>query len=162
LRKARPLCQTLNRQMTTSQFQSIPKKELAHSQINVALRLYMASEEYPCVITLAGAAEEVLGKIAIELGHEPSFNKTLRELLDMHKQMWGKEAKESDYADLRNKARNEMKHKCSGNDVHLNYEHEAAQMLSRVLENYLLCFGTPHPGQYQFTSKKIANWRAKQ
>jgi hypothetical protein len=140
----------------------IPKKELARSQLNVALRLYMAGEEYPSVITLAGAAEEILGKIVSELGLEPALKRTLGELLDAHRTIWGQEAKESDYAQLRNRARNEMKHRRSGSDVSLDYEKESAQLLSRALENYLLCFGAPHPEQQQFTRKRIASWSAKQ
>ena len=148
--------------MTSSPFQSIPKKDLARSQLNVALRLYLQSEEYPSCITLAGAAEEVLGKIAADAGHEPALKKALKELLELHRHLWGTEAKESDYAELRNHARNEMKHKCSGTDVSLDYEQQAAEMLARALENYLLCFGAPHPDQHRFTTKRVANWRAKQ
>lgn len=148
--------------MTSSPFQSIPKKDLARSQLNVALRLYLQSEEHPSVITLASAAEEVLGKIAADAGHEAALKRTLKELLKLHRDLWGKDAKESDYAELRNHARNQMKHRCSGADVSLDYEKEAAQMLSRALENYLLCFGVPHPDQYEFVSKQVANWRAKQ
>jgi hypothetical protein len=50
----------------------------------------------------------------------------------------------------------------AGGDVKLDFEHEAAQMLARTLENFLLCTGSRHPGHYAFTSKKVANWRAKQ
>ena len=70
--------------MTFSPYQNIPKKELAQSQLDVALRLYLQTEEYPSVNTLAGAAEEILGKIAAELGYEPALKKILIELLDAH------------------------------------------------------------------------------
>lgn len=147
--------------MNDSQYQCIPKRELAESQLNVALRLYLSDEEYPSVITLAGAAEEVLGKIALDNGHEPALNRKLTKLVTLHKRVWGKEAKEGDYAQLRNKARNEMKHIYSGKDVDLDYEEEATKMLSRALENYRLCFGRPHKKQYVFTKKRIENWRIK-
>lgn len=41
-----------------SQYISVTKKELASSQHNVALSHFIADEEYPAVIALAGAAEE--------------------------------------------------------------------------------------------------------
>lgn len=148
--------------MNSSAYQCIPKQELARSQLEVALRFYMQGQEYPAVITLAGAAEELLGKIAEEKGLEPSLKRTLRDLVDTFKAVWGHDAKESDFAQLRNRARNELKHICSGQDLHLDFEHEAAEMLTRALENFLLCTGSPHPGQYAFTSRQIANWRAKQ
>jgi hypothetical protein len=143
-------------------FESVPKQELARSQLEVALQLYMQGNEYPAVITLAGAAEEVLGKIALSKGIEPSLKRTVKELVATTKAVWGREVKESDFAELRNRARNELKHFCSGGDVKLDFEHEAAQMLARTLENFLLCTGSRHPGHYAFTSKKVANWRAKQ
>ena len=143
-------------------YKRIPKLELARSQLEVALRFYMLEEEYPAVITLAGAAEEVLGKIAEKKGFEPALKRNLRELLAAYKHVWGEEAQESDFAQLHNKARNELKHLCSGNEMNLDYEKEAAELLSRALENFLLCTGSPHPSQYIFTDKMLANWEGKQ
>ncbi|MBB3804745.1 hypothetical protein FHT03_000251 [Xanthomonas arboricola] len=148
--------------MALSAYERLPKQELARSQLEVALRFYMQGQEYPAVITLAGAAEEVLGKIAESKGFEPALKRTLRELCETFKEVWGHEAKESDFAQLRNRARNELKHLGSGDNLHLDFEREAAAMLTRALENYVLCTGSPHPGQYAFTSKKVANWRSKQ
>lgn len=147
--------------MMSSAYERIPKHEIARSQLEVALCFYMQGQEYPAVITLAGAAEELLGKIAEEKGLESSLKRTLRELLDTFEVVWGYEAKESDFAQLRNRAKNELKHICSGQDLNLDFEQEAAGMLTRALENFLLCTGSPHPGQYAFTSRKIANWRSK-
>ena len=148
--------------MSQSAYERLTKQELARSQLEVALRFYMQEAEYPAVITLAGAAEEVLAKIAISMGVEPSLKRTVRELCDTYRLVWKQEAKESDFADLRNLARNELKHFCSGQEVGFDFEREAAGMLTRALENYLLCTGSPHPGHYAFTSKKISNWRSKQ
>lgn len=144
--------------MSSHQFQSIPKKELACSQLNVALRLYMAAEEYPSIITLAGSAEEVLGNLAKDNGCEPSLKRSVKITQLVCKEILGEDIKESFCVSFLNKARNEMKHKCDGSDVDLDYEHEAAQMLSRALENYSLYFGKPHPNQHEFARKKIARW----
>lgn len=148
--------------MALSAYERLPKQELARSQLEAALRFYMQGQEYPAVITLAGAAEEVLGKIAESKGFEPALKRTLRQLCETFKEVWGHEAKESDFAQLRNRAKNELKHLCSGDDLYLDFEREAAAMLTRALENYVLCTGSPHPGQYAFTSKKVASRRSKQ
>jgi hypothetical protein len=148
--------------MNSSPYKRIPKEELARSQLAVALRFYMQGEEFPAVITLAGAAEEILGKIAQKKGFDPALTATVKDLMKIYKLAWGREATEKDFVSLRNHARNEMKHLCSGQDVSLDYEKEAAQMLSRAFQNFLLCFGSPHPDQCMFTSKKVANWRSKQ
>lgn len=126
------------------------------------MHFYLDGKEYPAVVTLAGAAEEVLGKMANANGLEPSLKRTVRELLETYKAVWGHEAKEGDFADLRNRVRNELKHFCSGKDVEADYEHEAGSMLTRALENFLLCTGSRHPRHYAFTSKRVANWCAKQ
>ena len=148
--------------MSSSAFNQMSKTELARSQLEVALHFYMVEQEYPAVITLAGAAEEVLGKMAQAKGLEPSLKRTVRELMEAYKVVWLKDAKESDFADLRNRARNELKHFCSGQDLRADFEHEAGSMLTRALENFLLCTGSRHPRHYEFTSKRVANWRAKQ
>ena len=109
-----------------------------------------------------GEAKTRAHEIAEEKGLESSLKRTLRDLLGTFKVVWGHDAKERDFAQLRNRAKNELKHICSGQDLHLDFELEAAAMLTRALENFLLCTGSPHPGQHAFTSRKIANWRAKQ
>jgi hypothetical protein len=96
--------------MGISAYKSMTKQELALSQLNVAVRLYLQDEEYPAAITLAGAAEEILGKIAMSMGHVPSFKRKVRDLCEMFQAIWGREANEKDFADLRNRARNELKH----------------------------------------------------
>lgn len=143
-----------------SALQKLSKEELARSQLEVALRFYLSGEEWPAVITLAGAAEELLGRIAAARGFEPALKRTLRQLIEGHRWLWGTEASESDFARLRNHARNELKH--GAQDVTLDLEHEAASLLARALENYRLCTGGPHPSEFAFTSRRVKNWRAKQ
>lgn len=148
--------------MTLPTYHRLSKQEAASSQLEVALTLYLQGRDYPSVITLAGAAEEVLGRIALSKGLDPSLKRTLRRLVETMKEVWGEDASEKDFAHLRNRARNELKHIGDGQDLHLDLEREAAAMVTRALENFRLCTGFPHPGQGAFTSRKIANWRAKQ
>lgn len=124
------------------------------------MRFYLEGKEYPAVVTLAGAAEEILGRIAAARGFEPALKRTLSELLEGYKRLWGAEAKESDFAALRNRAKNALKH--GAEDATLDLEHEAAQLLSRALENYRLCTGAAHPSEFAFVSMKVRNWRGKQ
>ena len=142
--------------------QRIPKQDLAISQLNVAIQFYMQGEEYPAVITLAGAAEELFGKIAAKKGLEPVLKREAKELIGTVKEVWGHDTTESEIVTTINRARNEMKHICSGDDLFLNYESQAARLITRALENYFLCFGTVHPSQRKFYSKKLENWRAAQ
>lgn len=148
--------------MGISTFEKVPKLELGRSQLEVALQFYMRGEEFPAVITLAGAAEELLGKIAESKGHEPSLKRAMRNRCDIFKEIYGEEAREKNFADLQNRVRNELKHFRTGEEVQADYEHEAAQMLTRALENYVLCIGSPHPSQCKFRRTMVRSWRAKQ
>lgn len=148
--------------MVLSGYENISKQDLANSQLEVALRFYMLGQEYPAVITLAGAAEELLGKIVIGKRLEPSLKRTLRQSLALHTELWGDDVNEGAFALYRNRARNYLKHLDAGEDLHMDYEHEAASMLSRALENFHLCTGEQHSGQFTFTRLRISKWRAKQ
>lgn len=148
--------------MGISAYKSMTKQELALSQLNVAVRLYLQDEEYPAAITLAGAAEEILGKLAMSMGHVPSFKRKVRDLCEMFQAIWGREANEKDFADLRNRARNELKHIGNGDPITLDFEREAVALLTRAFENHILVIGSPHPLQHAFSKKRVENWRAKQ
>ena len=113
------------------------------------------------MITLAGAAEEMLGKLAETQDHEPALSKATRRKLDLHREVWKEEGAEKEYVQIQNEARNEMKHLCSGADVTLDLEEEAGSLISRALENYRLCFGAHHAEFFRFEKKCIASWRAK-
>jgi hypothetical protein len=148
--------------MLPTSFQKISKLEIARAQLDVALRFYLKDQEYIAAITLAGAAEEILGKMAAQNDQTPSLKRKILEVQSSIKTVWGDEVKESVVADLKNKARNELKHICSGDILHADLEHEAALMLERTLENFILSVGSPHPSQEQFVKKRIFNWRQKQ
>ena len=75
--------------------------------------------------------------------------------------MWGEKANPKDFADLRNRARNEMKHLCNGEDVVVDLQLEAAGLLERALDNYALCFKQQHSLRFKFGLKLNENWRKK-
>ena len=88
--------------MATFEYQTLPKGEIANSQLEVALEFYLQSREYPAVITLAGAAEEILGKIARSRGLKPALTETIERLCETYELVWGEKANPKDFADLRN------------------------------------------------------------
>lgn len=148
--------------MTSSGYKHISRVDFASLKLQVALRLYMLGQEYPTAIKLAGAAEELLSKMAIGKGLEPSLKRTLRRSLALHKELWGHDANETEFAQLRNLTLNDLARPNLRESIYVDYEHEAASMLNRALENFLLCTGANYPGHTRFTIKRIANWRAKQ
>jgi hypothetical protein len=147
--------------MPTFEYQTLPKDEIARSQLEVALEFYLLDREYPAVITLAGAAEEILGKLASSNGHRPALAEIVERLTETYKEVWGEETNPKNFIEIRNRARNEMKHFTGGADVVVDLELEAGELLERALDNYKLCFNQHHPLHYRFVSKRVDNWRKK-
>jgi hypothetical protein len=125
------------------------KRKIAVTQLRRAILLYQEGD-FICSITLAGAAEEILGRMAAQRGHPTAlddFAKRDRKLWE-----WAA-AKESRLtvpgdAELRrrlNRVRNEAKHNDSGRDKRVKaiYDYEADEMLTRCMFNYLTLYGKP-------------------
>ncbi|HZX47679.1 MAG TPA: hypothetical protein VFF47_00500 [Nitrospirota bacterium] len=111
---------------------SITKIDAAVDQLDWAIKLFLDYKAYVSAITLAGAAEELIGG---KLGNNSAF-----------KQLQGKLAKEYDI-DSRilsqahlNKAKNWLKHwnNCGDNDrVDIEIDTEAIQYILRAISNLL-------------------------
>lgn len=61
------------------------KQEVATHQLNAAIRLFLEHEDIICSTTLAGAAEEILGKILTNNGVQPSIKEYSELCLDLLK-----------------------------------------------------------------------------
>ena len=108
--------------------------DLAVEQLDVALELFLDKRSYVSALTLAGAAEEILGK-ALNL---QSRSNALSRWHGQVDEVWGVPWKE--YVQKTNKARNAAKHLFSNKElmVDFNPADEAVWMLLRACENYEL------------------------
>ena len=105
----------------------------AQRQLLQALRLYEEGEDYYSVITLAGAAEEIFGRLASKMGLECALD-TLKATLPMISERFFQEdlgTGEVSYSV--NRAKNWLKH---GEDT-LSFDagFEAEDMLERAIQN---------------------------
>lgn len=128
------------------------KKEIALAQLRKAVQLY-GQEDFVCALTLAGAAEEILGKIALNtagtnaLEQDVSF---VAELVDEAKSR-GLDARAASRQQLilrRNRARNEAKHGGQGDPERLvpcDFHLAAEEMIDRALRNWSSAFGGDSP-----------------
>lgn len=114
------------------------KLEIAVLQLNHAIELYLKNQELVSVITLAGAAEEILGQLAKSAGYKPSLQRKAESALALHKHLWNKAPDIKLFIDLKNKTKNELKHLVSGSPIDVNIEDEAKKLLDRAVENYKL------------------------
>jgi len=104
---------------------------LALEQLDVALDLFLEKCSYVSALTLAGAAEEILGKAL----KRQNRGHALDEWYDQVNDVWGVPRKE--YIDKTNAARNAAKHLSSQEEMTVDFdvEWEAVWLLVRACEN---------------------------
>ena len=113
----------------------LSKLDLARIQIEKAIDLFVTESEYVCALTLAGAAEEMLGNILYKRGELH----ILAELLPWYQAAHDPKITFAKLAKGANEARDELKHGHENPDP--NYMTEVSkplcgQMLMRAIVNY--------------------------
>lgn len=111
--------------------------ELAKHQMERALRLFLDEGDYVCAITLAGAGEEILGRLLEESGRQHALGSWADYCVqigrDVHREDW----KPQDFKSMANAFRNCLKHhdKSDGEDIAVPRA-AAMEILDRGIENY--------------------------
>ena len=125
-------------------------EEIAERQLLAAIRLWHEGD-YVSAITLAGAAEEILGKRLRKKGKEPSFDNIRSAIMALSKTLGDENQKtEKIVADLLNQTKNELKH-YSGDD-HLEFDllEDSIELLERAITNYQMLTGIIHNEMISF------------
>lgn len=115
---------------------TLSKLDIATAQLNTAIALYLDDKDLISAITLAGAAEEILGKLAEKVGTPSAFNETLDRLCAMHEVAFAEKPDRAAYVKLKTLARNELKHIGSHPELNLDLEREAVSVLRRAIKNF--------------------------
>jgi hypothetical protein len=134
------------RQRVESVARGYEKRDIALRQLRRAVQLFN-QRDFVCATTLAGAAEEVFGRIAQK--------RTGTTALDGHAHFWSQLAgivgktppDRKKVAEAHNRLRNQLKHNDSGDNewVTADFELEAQDLIGRAIGNYCLAYGIP-PG----------------
>src|ERR1700680_4871106 len=111
---------------------------LALSQLETALRLHFEGEDFASVITLAGAADEVFGKLASARGTDNSLEIIARAASEIHQKLFNSTLARKDTISRANLAKNVLKHWNLGDPLMVNVDlrEEASDMLNRAIDNY--------------------------
>jgi hypothetical protein len=110
----------------------LSKLVIAQRQLEVAARLYLEGADYLAVVTLAGAAEEILGNLLRRSGQEAMIDR----IVEMDRELTGGRAFRVVNAEV-NRARNAIKHARDPDEDTVTVEPgEATAMLARALVNY--------------------------
>jgi hypothetical protein len=121
--------------------QKYPKEEIALQQIETALALFTRQGELFSVITLAGAAEEILGQL-LQQKSEHGLLELFSTVLEVLRPASRKEQKSgglsSHETDLY---------------VHMDVHQEAVFLLGRAIDDYLTLTGTITPAMLKFNNE---------
>lgn len=112
-------------------------------QLERAIALFLDEADYACAITLAGAAEEILGKL---LNGEDKTN-ALQQFVDLCIFVSASVAKDKGgapsgrmFVTMANAQRDDLKHITDGSDVTLMRQ-DAVGLLDRAIENFMSLTG---------------------
>ena len=132
-------------------------KQIAFSQLEIALSFYMRGENLVAAITLAGAAEEILGKLAHLQGKTPSLFRRAENKRALFRHLWPNQPDPGikPFIALSNDNRNAMKHLITTKPLSVDLEIESGRLLARAVENYVHLFGAETALMRSFQRKRL-------
>jgi hypothetical protein len=117
--------------------QTYNRVDLAAEQLDMALSLFLDKQSFVSALTLAGAAEEILGKALSHKGEQNSLKWKYRAIEPFHVMLHRKPLSETDFIRDENRSRNAAKHMASGSELSITVDLEDAAlwMIVRACDN---------------------------
>lgn len=117
--------------------QTCNRIDLALEQMELAITLFLDAKSFASVITLASAAERVMGQALRHAGHEAVLDWTFMVTAPVHGLMHGVALKKGDYVDTQNRISNALRHFDEADPpcFEADLEEAACWMLVRACEN---------------------------
>jgi hypothetical protein len=138
----------------------VTKFEVADCQLRKAIELYCSKEPIPA-ITLAGAAEEILGHLVKQHRLANALDEEIADRCELFETFFGRSAARETFRTLMNDPRNELKHLRTGSPIDFDLDEEATNLIARAIAN----FQKLRPGyraEFQRFEDAAATWyRAK-
>ena len=116
------------------------KIEIAEHQLNKSLQLFLVDKDYISAITLAGASEEILGKLLEARNIENALENWVDTTLGFAKIFGVSELNRKQVISDANYSRDSLKHIKDGDSV-LVTKNDAIQILERAIQNYIQLTG---------------------
>ena len=134
------------------------RDDLALTQLETALRLFFEGKDFASVVTLAGAADEIFGKLLTAEGKENSLESLKKAVGAIHQRLYGEPDDPKHIAERANRAKNSLKYWDIGQPmiVKLDLEQEAKDMLFRAIDNYWMLKETLSPAMERFQREVVA------
>ena len=141
--------------------QTLTKLDIAEQQLLHAIELFCSGERIVSAITLAGAAEEILGMLVAETGQTNSLGSEVRDQCKLFETFFGRAGDPKTFRDLENKARNELKHLSTGNNVEIDLEQKAVSLIERAINNFKILRPESNSAFLAFDDNAAAWWRKR-
>lgn len=122
--------------------ETLSNLEIAHRQLERSIELFLDKQDYISALTLAGAAEEILGKLLNKEGKQHWLDDiksgALRLLGFEGEALQSPEAKKAgkEIADISNYYKNRCKHFNDQDHITFTVDVQAAEMIDRAIFNY--------------------------
>jgi len=126
---------------------TLSKLELAEHQLERALELFLDQDDLICAITLAGASEELLGKLLKQHGKQHALGNFIELCISIDGAVHKEELPEKAFVNMANSFRDGLKHITDGESFTIPRE-AAVEILDRAVENFRT-----------FTGRESANMR---
>jgi len=136
--------------------QTYDKRFIALTQLESALRLFREGDDYFSALTLAGAAEEILGDLLRSRGQQNALDDLTSGAVLIHKHLFGEEVEAKEFVKRANRDRNASKHLMAGGfpTITLDIRDEAKDMLERAIGNYWRLEESLTPAMRLFTREQ--------
>jgi hypothetical protein len=128
------------------------KIEIAQRQLDTAIRLFLEGKDLFSVVTLAGAADEILGKALEHRGLTSALTNMSEIEARVSAAFDDSSSTAREIRDRANYARNHLKHHDDPDaaTVTVDIRQEAIDMLSRAFDNATMLDGPWSPEMYQY------------
>jgi len=131
------------------QMLTLTRVEVAEHQLERALQLFLHEKDYVCAITLAGASEEILGKLLKKEGKEHALGSFVKACVATGKVVYNENWSQKQFADMANSFRNDLKHYTDETPVTIPRE-AAVEILDRAIENFCALTSRETPNMRRF------------
>ncbi len=131
----------------------VTAEQIAETHLLTAIRMWK-ERNYISAVTLAGAAEEILGKRLRRLGREPSFDNLKAAIVDLARRFGDQRPNTGKLiADLMNQTKNELKHYAGDEWLEFDLKEDSYELIERAISNYMILTGNALPEMATFWSR---------
>jgi hypothetical protein len=113
----------------------LSKLQIAEHQLDRAIQLLLDENDYVCAVTLAGASEEILGKLLELRGHKPALASFAEACVQMGRHIYKESWSKKEFVTMENYFRDGLKHITDGQPLAVP-KAAAVEIIDRAIDNY--------------------------